>query len=228
MNEENQSFNEKTNTSIHKQTERTVKVDVTTLLSGKKDTSDSSTALLDEQWSIMTQDWQTQSVPKTDSIALLKQTKRRILWAKACLGFNIIALIGIFIAFFIGLYRDEFGTAMNSYFGGAGLIMVILVYYETKIRLKVWRQCCDSPDKAIDNAISACRSSINYMILNKLSCIPFAVIGNWFIVVIRLDSDETMWKALILLNVFLIGAYIVADRLHKKYKKEYKILMSLR
>jgi len=227
-NEENQPLNEKTIASVHEQTKRAVKVDMTALSSGKKDNSDATTPLLDKQWTAMTQDWQSQPVPKTDIIALLKQTKRRTLWAKACLGFNVLAMFGIFIAFFISLYRGEYGTPMNTYLGLAGLIMVILVYYETRIRLKTWRQCCDSPDKAIDNATISCKSSINYMILNKLSCIPFAVMGNWFVVATALENDRSMWKGLILLNVFLIVVYVVADRLHRKYKKEYQRLTSLR
>ncbi|NQZ82080.1 MAG: hypothetical protein HRT52_13785 [Colwellia sp.] len=228
MNEENTPFNEKSKTSMQSEQQKEALLDVTTIPIVKNGGDEKETSVLDEQWAAMRQDWQAQPVPKTDINVLLKQTKRRTLWAKTFLGLNVLFTIAVFIAFLIGLYDGEYGTPMNTYLGIASFGTAIFVYYEIKIRLQTWRQCCDSPDKAVDNAILACQSSIKYMILNKLSCIPFAITGNWFLVVMAEENDKSPLKGLLFINILLIVVYVVADKLHKKRKKEYQRLMSLK
>ncbi|MFT5759236.1 MAG: hypothetical protein ACI9LM_003993 [Alteromonadaceae bacterium] len=228
MNEENSPLNEKSQVDLQAEQQSKKLLDVTSLPAADNSEEKPETSVLDEQWAAITQDWQTQPVPKTDIIALLKQTKRRTLWAKVCLGLNIVFTVGIVIVFVIGLYSGKYGTPMNSFLGFAGIGGAIFIYYEIKIRLKAWRQCCDSPDKAIEHAISACQSSINYMILNKLSCIPYIFVGNWFVVVMALENDKPLWKGLVFVNFFLVVAYVVADRIHKKRKKEHHRLKSLK
>jgi len=228
MNEENSPLNEKAQTNVQSEQQSKTSLDVTTLPVADNSEDRRETSILDEQWAAITQDWQTQPVQETDVVALLKQTKRRMLWAKFLLGLNALAVIVIWFYFIMGLIHDEFGTPLNTYLGLTGLIMVILVYYEIKIRLKTWRQCCDSPDKAIDNALVACQSSIKYMILNKLACIPFAVMGNWFVITMAKEGDKPMWKGLIFVNLVLILIYIVSDKFHTKRKKEYQRLNALK
>ena len=228
MNEENTPLNEKAKSNMQSEQKKEALLDVTSIPIVKNGGDEKETSVLDDDWEAMTQDWQAQPVPKTDIIALLNQTKRRTLWAKVCLGLNALFTVAVIIAFLFGLYNGEYGTPMNTYLGIASIGTAIFVYYEIKIRLQTWRQCCDSPDKAIDNAIISCQSSIKYMILNKISCIPFAITGNWFIVVMAEENDKPLWRGLLIINLALIVVYVVADRLHKKRKKEYQQLMSLK
>jgi len=228
MNEENTPLNEKAKANMQSEQQKETLLDVTSIPVSNNSADEKETSVLDEQWAEMTQDWQAQSVPKTDISALLAQTKRRTLWAKGCLGLNVLFTIAVIIAFLIGLFQGEYGTPMNTYLGIASIGTAIFVYYEVKIRLQTWRQCCDSPDKAIDNAIVACESSIKYMILNKISCIPFAMAGNWFIVVMAEENEKSPLKGLLFINFFLIFVYVVADKLHKKRKKELQRLMSIK
>jgi hypothetical protein len=228
MNEENSPLNEKAQANIQAEQKSETSLDVTSLPAADDSEDQGETSVLDEQWAVITQDWQTQPVQETDVVALLKQTKRRMLWAKVFLTLNVIAVVGIFIYFIIGLSQGDLGTPMNTYLGMSGLVMTIFVYYEIKIRLQTWRQCCDSPDKAIDNAIAACQSSIKYMILNKLACIPFTIMGNWFVVVMAFENDKPIWTGLIFVNVILITIYIVSDKFHKKRKEEYQRLSALK
>ncbi len=228
MNEENSPLNDKAQANIQAEQKSKTLLDVTTLPAADNSEDQDETSVLDEQWAAITQDWQTQPVQESDVVALLKQTKWRMLWAKAFLALNILAVVGIFFYFILGLIHGNFGTPVNTYLGMSGLVTMIFVYYEIKIRLKTWRQCCDSPDKAIENAIAACQSSIKYMILNKLACIPFGVMGNWVVVVMAFENDKPIWRGLIFINVILITIYIVSDRLHKKRKEEYQRLSALK
>jgi len=227
MNEENTPVNEKKVSSTILSESKNKAIDTTSLLKKEQPSKDDE-PIVDEQWAALTQDWQAQPVQKTDVVALLKQTKRRMLWAKVFLGLNIFFTVVVLIAFVVGLYSGEYGTPVNTFLAVSGVGSAVFVYYEIKIRLKTWQQCSDSPDKAIDNAIAVCQSSINYMILNKLSCIPFAVMGNWIVPIMALENDKPMWKGLLFVNFFLIVVYVVADKIHKKRKKEYNRLSALK
>lgn len=180
--------------------------------------------ILDEQWQSLSQDWQSQPVEKTDIQALLKQTKRRTTWAKTCFALNILATAGLFISFFYGVMIGEFGTPWNLYLGGAGLMSLIFVYYEMKIRAKTWRQISDSPDQAIENALAGCESSMKYMSLTKWSCLPFGVLANWFVYSVGKEGDKPMLGALIFINVFIAVMFLITELIHRKRKKEFKEL----
>ncbi|MDO6444567.1 hypothetical protein Q4493_02140 [Colwellia sp. 1_MG-2023] len=186
-------------------------------------TSD-ETEILDEQWQSLTQDWQSQPVEKTDMQALLKQTKRRTAWAKTCFGLNVVATVGLFIAFVYGLFEDEFGTPWNTYLGGGAFMSLIFVYYEMKIRAKTWRQISDSPDQALENALAGCESSMKYMSLTKWSCIPFGVLANWFVYSVGSEGNKPMLAALIFINVFIAVMFLITELIHRKRKKEFKEL----
>lgn len=180
--------------------------------------------ILDEQWQSLTQDWQSQPIEKTDMQALLKQTKRRTAWAKTCFGLNVVATVGLFVAFIFGVMAGEFGTPWNTYLGGGGLMSLIFVYYEMKIRAKTWRQISDSPDQAIENALAGCESSMKYMLLTKWSCLPFGVLANWFVYSIGQEEGKSVLGAFVFINVFLGIMLVITELIHRKRKKEFKEL----
>jgi hypothetical protein len=182
------------------------------------------TSIIDEQWNNLSQDWQSQPIEKTDIQALLKQTKRRTVWAKTCLGLNVIATVGLFISFVYGIFQGEFGSPWNIYLGGGGFMSLIFVYYEVKIRAKTWSQISDSPDKAIENALAGCESSMKYMSLTKWSCLPFAILANWFVYSIGQQDNKPVLGAFIFINVFIVVMYLITELIHRKRKREFIVL----
>lgn len=223
MNEENSPLNEKQKTILQTKQQAEETLDVSSLPEKHEDNS-IDTSVLDEQWNNLTQDWQAQPFEKTDIQALLKQTKRRTIWAKACFVLNVIATVGLLISFIYGLFKGEFGKPWNTYVGLGGGMSFIFVYYEVKIRMSIWRQISDSPDKAIENAIAACESSLKYMALTKWSCLPFGLLANWFVFSISEEENKPMLFAIIFINVFIGVMYVITELLHRKRKKEYKTL----
>lgn len=185
------------------------------------------TDTIDQQWAALSQDWQAQPVAKTDIQALLKQTKRRTWWAKTCFSLNVLATIGLFVAFIVGVMNDEFGTHFNTYLGFGGLFSLIFVYYESKIRANAWRQISDSPDKAIENAITGCQSSMKYMSLTKWSCLPFGALANWLVYSVSQTENKSILGAFIFINAFITVMFLITEWLHRKRKKEYQQLMAL-
>lgn len=181
--------------------------------------------MLEADWQAMSDDWQSQPYEKVDIAALLKQTKKRTLWAKSCLGLNILATVGLFISFIYGVTKGELSQPMNTYLGLGGVLSAIFVYYEIKIRLNTWQQCCDSPDKAIDNAIAGCKSSLRYIILTKLSFIPFLILANWFVFAMTQVSEKSFWPPLLFINGFMLTMYVITDWFHRKRKKELQQLL---
>ncbi len=181
-------------------------------------------SILDEQWLALSQDWQTQPVKKTDVSALLKQTKRRTQGAKVCFALNILATLGLVIAFLYGVFDNQLGDPFNTYLGGGALLSIIFLYFETKIRLNTWRQLCDSPEKAIVNAISACQSSVKYMAMTKISFLPFLLLMNWFVYEIGQLKEKDVIDGYLMANGFMLIMYIVVEYFHRKRKKQYKQL----
>lgn len=180
---------------------------------------------LDDTWAELSQDWQSQPVPKTDIAALVKQTKRRTQGAKLCFALNITATLGLLIFFLYGVFHGKLGDPVNTYVGGGAFLSIIFVVLEIKIRLATWRQLCDSPEKAIENAIMACQSSVKYMVMTKLSFIPFLFLVNWFVYTVSQTEDKDLLTGLIFANGFMLLMYIFVDYLHRKRKKQYKQLV---
>lgn len=137
MKEDNSPLHEKYKPAIQSDSQIEKVLDISTLPEKCEDTS-LETSILDEEWDNLTQDWQSQPVEKTDINALVKQTRNRTLWAKSIYVLNIIATLSLLVSFGYGVFKDEFGTPWNTYFGVGGLLSCIFVYYETKIRLAVW------------------------------------------------------------------------------------------
>jgi len=184
-------------------------------------------SILDEQWLSLSQDWQTQPFEKTDIQVLLKQTKRRTLWAKLLLAFDIVATLAVIIAFMIGMYQGDWNNATITYLGVCGLLSAVFVYYEIQIRQQTWQHSCDSPDKAIQNAIAGCKSSIKYVLLIKYSTwLVFPVVNGYLFVMVS-ESDKSPWPAFIIVNFFVIAMWSISHFFHLKRNKELKQLMTL-
>ena len=180
---------------------------------------------LDDTWAELSQDWQSQAVPKTDIAALVKQTKRRTQGAKLCFALNIIVTLALLVFFLYGVWQGQLGEPVNTYLGGGAFLSIIFVYLETKVRLATWRQLCDSPEKAIDNAIISCQSSIKYMVITKLSFIPFLLLVNWFVYTVSKVENKDMLTGFIYANGLMLFMYAFVDYLHRKRKKQYKQLV---
>jgi len=186
-----------------------------------------TTSILDEQWAELSQDWQAQPYEKTDVKALLTKTKRRTIWAKTCFALNVIATIGLLISFIYGVLEGEFGDPFNTYLGAGGLISLIFVYYEIKIRASTWSKISDSPDQALENALAGCESSMEYMRLTKWSCLPFAILANWLAFTLAAESEKSMVSAIIFINALLLFIYAITEYIHRKRKNEYQQLLLL-
>lgn len=184
------------------------------------DTSAESTNLLDEQWLTLSQDWQNQPYEKTDIQALLKQTKKRTLLAKSLLAIDIIATVGLITTLLIGLYQGDWGTATIAYLAFGAITSVIFVYYEIKIRLRIWKHSCDSPDKAVANAIAGLESSIKYIKLIKLSCWLLLPAVNWYIYVMIEESEKSPWPPFFVINLVIVILWLVSHWFHQKRTKE--------
>ncbi|KGJ94930.1 hypothetical protein [Colwellia psychrerythraea] len=182
---------------------------------------------LDDNWLALSQDWQSQPYEKADVQALLKLTKKRTLLAKSLLAIDILATVGLIIALIVGLYLGDWGIATIAYLAFASLGSIIFVYYEIKIRLRIWQQCCDSPDKAVANAIAGVESSIKYIKLIKLSCWLLLPAANWYIYVMLKESEKSPWPPFIVMNSFVIVMWVITHWFHKKRHKELAKFASL-
>ncbi len=178
------------------------------------------TTVLDEQWLSLSQDWQSQPYEKTDIQALLKQTKKRTLLAKSLLLIDAIATLGLIIALLVGLYQGDWGTATIAYLAFGAITSVVFVYYEIKIRLRIWKHSCDSPDKAVANAIAGVESSIKYIKLIKLSCWLLLPAVNWYIYAMIGETEQSPWQPFFVINMVIVSLWLVSHWFHKKRTKE--------
>jgi len=194
------------------------------LMESKAEHQVDSSEVLDDAWAKLTQDWQAQPTPKTDINALVKRTRRRTQGAKFCFVLNIIATLGLLLAFLYGVYDGRWGEAINIYIGFASLFSIIFVYFETKIRVATWSQLCDSPEKAIDNAIASSESSMKYLWITKISFLPFLPLVNWFVYSESQANEKTGLPAYLMVNGFMLIVFVTVSYLHNKRKKEYQQL----
>ena len=178
------------------------------------------TNVLDEQWLSLSQDWQSQPYEKTDIQALLKQTKKRTLLAKSLLVVDVIATLGLIIALLVGLYQADWGTATIIYLAFGAITSVVFVYYEIKIRLRIWQHSCDSPDKAIVNAIAGVESSIKYIKLIKFSCWLLLPAVNWYIYAMIGETEKSPWPPFLVINMVIVNLWLISHWFHQKRTKE--------
>ena len=183
-------------------------------------------SFLDEQWECLSQDWQSQPIVKTDIDKLLKQTRKRTRWAKSCYVLNVIATVGLMLSFLYGIYNNEFGKPWNTYLGLGGVLSLIFVYYERKIRINAWQQISNAPDKAVENALAGYRSSLKYMMLTKWSCLPFGILANWFVYSMGQENGKSTLGAFLFINIFLVVIYIGTEVIYRKRKKEHQELLT--
>ena len=182
---------------------------------------------LDENWLRLSQDWQDQPFEKTDIKKLLKQTKKRTLQAKFLLSLNVLATIAIVIMLIVAVYQGDWGTASIIYLSFGSVASIIFVYYEIKIRLHFWQQSCDSPDKAVTNAIEGIQSSIKYIKLTKLSfwlCLPLV---NWYLYATIEESEKSPWPPFFVINAFMLIMWLITHWFEKKRVKELSELLSI-
>lgn len=183
-----------------------------------------SSNLLDEQWEILSQDWQSQPYAKADVEALLKQTRARTLWAKTLLILNIIATL-----FFIGMAATMMitgseDTATMFYFIFAAIFSIVFVYYEVRIRLTVWRQFASSPEQAVDNAIKGLESSLKYIQLTKNFCWVLLPGGCWYAVEMAEQAEKSPWSGVIFVSIFISLIWAITHGFYLKRSKELKHL----
>ena len=200
----------------------------TTQFMRKKERSAESNEMLDDTWAELTQDWQAQPTAKTDIAALVKRTRRRTYGAKLCFILNILATLSILIAFVYGIYQGEWGEPVNIYLGFGGLFSIAFIYFEMKVRVAAWSKLSDSPEKAIDNAISGCESSMKYMRITQISLLPFLPLVNWFIYSLAQTSSKAVLPAYLFANGFMLVVFIVVDYLYRKRKKERQQLLKIK
>lgn len=182
------------------------------------------TSFLDEQWANLTKDWQAQPVPKTDIKRLLRQTRSRTWRAKGLFISNIIATFGLLASWLYGWLASEWDRSLVSYLGVTGVLSIVFVYYEFKIRQSVWQQISDSPDNALQNALKGYESSLNYIRLIYWSFIPIFIVVNIYLVAAAIEAEQPIAPGLIFGNVFLIICLLVTWGYGVKRKKEYQAL----
>lgn len=206
--------NEASHQGVHEETDEQLSSDAVS------DTRAEATNLLDEQWLTLSQDWQSQPYEKTDIAALLKQTKKRTLQAKLLLVLDIIASLGLIIALLVGLYQDDWGTATSAYLAFGAITSIVFVYYEIKIRLHLWQHSCDSPDKAVANAIVGLESSIKYIKLIKLSCWLLLPAVNWYVYAMIEELEKSPWPPFFAVNIIIVILWLISHWFYKKRTKE--------
>ena len=206
--------NEAIHQGVHEETDEQLNSDAVS------DTRAEATNLLDEQWLTLSQDWQSQPYEKTDIQALLKQTKKRTLLAKSLLAIDVIATVGLIMVLLVGLYQGDWGKATIAYLAFGAITSIVFVYYEIKIRLRIWQHSCDSPDKAVANAIAGLESSIKYIKLIKLSCWLLLPAVNWYVYAMIEELEKSPWPSFFAVNIVMVILWLISHWFHKKRTKE--------
>ena len=178
-----------------------------------------------DDWQTLTQDWQAQPYKKSDIDKLLKRTKRRTFWAKALIWLNVIATIFIIGMTFVIYFYNDAGIATVSYLG---LMSVVFVYYEIKIRKATWKRACESPERAVDNAIRSCTSSLRYIRLIKIFYWAFVVIIIVFTNELSKEIGESFWQMLIEMLILVAICYGVTHWFQRKRLAELARLKQMK
>lgn len=202
--------------------------EIITKKSQQSETSSEKLTIEDDTWAELAQVWQSQSTPKADLNELVKSTRKRTRNAKLCYSANIIATLGLVIVFLYSIYDGHWGEPFNIYLGLGSLMSVVFVAFETRLRLAIWSQISDSPDKAIENAIALSKSSITYMVITKISFLPFLPLINWYIYAVSQTRDKDVLPAYLMANALLLVSYLIVDYLHRKRKREYQQLLKVK
>ena len=175
---------------------------------------------LDEQWLSMSQDWQSQPYDKMDITALIKQTQRRLLQAKALLAFDVIGTIVLSLEVLYGFYYDDWDKPTLMYTGTASILSIAFVFYAVKIRLASWRLFAVEPENIISTAIVGCKASLQYIKLLKLSCYAIFPMVNWYLYEIVTMKEKSLLIPLIFANSTILVMYFVSHYYQVKREKE--------
>lgn len=212
MNKENTPLTEKSKSSIVQGNIQENVLNVSKSALKKDDKVEVVPSILDEQWAEMSQDWQSQPVPTTDVIVLLKKTQRRNRHSKILFAADSIVTILLIISFIYGLYVDDWSTPTMNYLGFGSLASIGFVAYSFKIRLNAWNMIAQSPDKAIETAIATCKSSIQYLKMMKYSTYIFFLPMNWYVWEMSKFNDKPVLRGIIVANLILLVIYLWAHK----------------
>jgi len=189
--------------------------------------STSPSDIFGDDWQMLTQDWQAQPYKKSDIDKLLKQTKRRTLWAKAILALDVIATLFLIGASILGLIEGDWGTAVMGYLIAGSIFSVVFVYYEFKIRLGAWKKACDSPERAVTNALRGCESSIKYIKLIKISCWILIALVITFGLAFSQETGKPAWPIILEMSLMVLACYGITHWFHRKRKIEHSRIQQM-
>jgi len=189
--------------------------------------NEETSSVLDEQWSMLADDWQSQPTPKTDVNALLKQTQRRTLWAKAIIAIDLIATLFILLALVYVYQNHPEDTATLYYLGFGFVASVVFCYYEIKIRLENWSLAEKTPSDAIENAKNGCLYSIRYIKLIKVTSYLMIFAVNWYVYEVAESAGKEPWIGMGIVSACVVLMYAVSHWFEVKRKKELARLEQL-
>jgi len=219
MNEENSPLNEKSKVTLQTKHQAESVLDITSLPK-QSDAASLDTSVIDEQWAEMTQDWQSQPFIKTDMTALIKQTKRRMLQAKALLAFDVIGTFLLTLAVLYGSFYGDWDVATLIYGGSASILSIIFVSFAAKIRLASWRLFAVEPENIISTAIVGCKASLQYIKLLKLSCYALIPMMNWYLYEIVTSKGKSLLIPLLIANGSILVMYLITHYYQVKREQE--------
>ncbi|REL34726.1 hypothetical protein [Thalassotalea euphylliae] len=185
-------------------------------------------SVLDEQWSELVDDWQSQPYEKVDITQLVKQLKKRTLAAKTVLGLDVLATISLFGALVYSLSEQviDWATVIYLSFGAFGSLVYTVI--EFNIRIKTWRMDASDPKQAFEKNISGIKGAIQFANLWLISCFAILPIGNWYIWEISKTSEKPIWPAYLFANllivVMLVGAYLYKRKRVKELNELNEII----
>ncbi len=181
---------------------------------------DPSANPLGEEWLTISQDWQSQPFDKADIAALIKQTKRRMLQAKALLAFDVIGTFVLSVAVLYGFFYANWEVATLIYAGTASILSIIFVVYAVQIRLASWRLFAVEPENIINTAIVGCKASLQYIRLLKLSCYALFPLMNWYLYEVVTSKGKSLLIPLLIANGSILLMYIITHYYQVKREKE--------
>jgi len=182
---------------------------------------------LDDKWLQLTQDWQSQPYEKIDIPALVKQTKKRILWAKVILVLDVIATIGLWLSFIASCFDIEgWGKATVAYLGYGAIFSTIYVYYEIKFRRATWQITTTDPEHAVEVALKGIDAALNYCKMIKWSAYALFPAVNLFVIAMSEDDSDKLIHGLIFANSLIVFTWGLGQHFFKKRQQEKVQLMS--
>lgn len=178
-------------------------------------------------WQVLSQDWQSQPYQKSDIEALIKQTRRRVFWAKTILALDLISTLSLIVLFFVGMVSDAWSVATSLYIGFGAIVSVAFCVYTFRFRMNVWRQVAQSPENAIPNAMANCQASIRYFEVCKWFAYILFPVANWYIYEVAKVNETPLLRGIVLANALILAVWGGCHYFQKKRHKEYIHLSSL-